>query len=43
MAGEKKDEDSLEELRNLYEQKTGKKVPNNKKNDKEWIEEKIAE
>lgn len=32
---------SIEALRELYEEKTGKKVPNNKKNDADWIISKL--
>lgn len=41
---EASDTKTIEELRELYLEKTGKeKVPANKKNDEEWLREKILE
>lgn len=39
----KKEENGEETIHDLYEQKFGKKVPNIKKNDIEWISKKLAE
>lgn len=39
----KQEEEEKENIKELYKEKFGKKVPNNKKNDLEWIEKKLAE
>lgn len=40
---EENEESGGETIHDLYEQKFGKKVPNIKKNDIEWISKKLAE